>query len=264
MKLKFCSLSSGSSGNCHYVKTEDTSLLIDAGFSGKKIEGLLDKIGEKPNELDGILITHEHTDHIKGAGVMSRRYNLPIYANKGTWEAMEDKIGKISLENIKVIDTNKYFSLRDLDILATSIYHDAKEPVGYILNKSNKKISIVTDTGILDERLLESMSGSNIYLLESNHDVQMLRSGNYPISLQNRIISDFGHLSNSYAAESLSRLVEAKGEIVLLGHLSKDNNCPRTAFNEVAFRLMELGIDIRRDVLLNLTHRNKPTEIFTI
>lgn len=264
MKIDFCSLSSSSSGNCHYVSSDEVKLLVDAGFSGKTIEKLLDGIDVKCDEIDGILITHEHQDHIKGAGVLSRRYNIPIYANQGTWTGMEESIGKIKSENIKVIDTEKYLSLKDLDILPINIYHDANEPVGYVINGGNKKVSLVTDTGKLDDKILNHIKKSQIYLVESNHDIQMLRNGPYPVYLQNRIIGDFGHLSNDYIAEAMKDIIKGNGETILLAHLSKENNTPKTAFNQMAFKLLEMGIDIKKDINLELTHRDKQTKIFTI
>lgn len=139
MEMKFCSLSSGSSGNCQYIQTEKTKLLVDAGFSGKRIQELLKNINVCPTEINGILVTHEHIDHIKGVGIMSRRFDIPIFANKKTWEEMDEKIGNIDEKNIKIIDNNEYFNYRDLDIKAINIFHDAIDPVGYVLNYKNKK-----------------------------------------------------------------------------------------------------------------------------
>lgn len=264
MKMKFCSLSSGSSGNCHYIGTDNIELLVDAGLSGKRIENLLKQRDLKAENIDALLVTHEHTDHVSGIGVLSRRYDLPIYANEGTWKGMEDKIGKIKEENKKVFETEKEFELKDLSIKPIEIYHDAREPVGYIICKDDKKLSIVTDTGKLDDRIISAMEASDIYLLEANHDVQMLREGSYPYYLKERVLSDYGHLSNTYTASALSNLVRAQGETVFLGHLSRDNNTPRMAFNEVAFKLMDLGIDLKKDINLALTHRGKQTEIITL
>ncbi len=264
MDIDFCSLSSSSAGNCHYIGTENTKILVDVGFSGKKVESLLGGIGLKCEEIDGIFITHEHQDHIKGAGVLSRRYNIPIFANQGTWEGMEASIGKISPENIRLIETEAYYNFQDLDILPVKTYHDANESVGYIINAGRKKLSVITDTGKLDERIISSMKSSDLYLVESNHDIQMLRTGPYPAYLQDRIIGDFGHLSNAYIGDVMQDLVEARGETILLAHLSKDNNSPKTAFNEMAFKLIEKGIDIKEDINLELTYRDKQTKVYRI
>ena len=147
MNIKFCSLSSGSSGNCQYIETKGSRILVDAGFSGKKIESLLSSIEVDPTSIDAILVTHEHIDHIQGVGVLSRRYDIPIYANAKTWEGMSPIIKKVKSHNIKVFDSNKDFQLNDLDIYPFIVSHDSLEPVGYIMNHNNKKISIITDTG---------------------------------------------------------------------------------------------------------------------
>lgn len=264
MSIDFCSLSSSSSGNCHYLASDKMKILVDAGFSGKKIEGLLGGIDVSCQDLDAIFITHEHIDHIRGAGVLSRRYDLPIYANAGTWEAMEGDLGKLKKENIRILETDSYLNLKDLDILPVKTYHDARESVGYIVNSAGRKVSIITDTGKLDARILEAMASSDIYLVESNHDIQMLRNGSYPVYVQDRIRSDLGHLSNDYIAGAMQDLVEGRGETILLAHLSKDNNSPKTAFNEMAFSLMERGLDIKKDINLELTYRDRQTKLYRI
>lgn len=262
--INFCTLGSSSSGNCHFLGTDRTKILIDAGFSGKKIQDLLGNIDVKGEELNGIFVTHEHTDHIRGVGILSRRFDIPIYANFKTWEAMREKIGPVKEKNINIIETGKNFIFRDIDISSTSIYHDAEDPIGYIFNKNNKKISLITDTGKIDERIMEDIEGSNLYLLESNHDVTMLHNGPYPYNVKERVLSELGHLSNVDTSKALSELIQAKGEVVLLGHISSNNNTHRTAFNETAFKLMELGIDIKKDIKLALTYKDRQTKLYEI
>ena len=264
MKLKFCSLSSGSSGNCQYIETEKSKILIDAGFSGKRIESLLSSIEVNPSEISAIFITHEHSDHIHGAGVMSRRYNIPIYANGKTWEGMEEKLGKIKEENIKVFSSEEILAFRDLEILPIKIYHDASEPVGYVVHYKNKKISLVTDTGILSKKILDSIKDSNLYLLEANHDVEMLKNGSYPWPLKQRVLSNQGHLSNDYAGQALGEILNGLEEIVLLGHLSRENNTPEIAYETVARKLSNFGLDIINDIDLDLTFRDKASKIYEL
>lgn len=264
MSLEFSSLVSGSSGNCHYIGSKDGNFLVDAGLSGVQIEKLIRNIDRHLEDIDGIFVTHEHSDHIRGVGVLSRRYDIPIYANKGTWEAMEKDLGKISDKNIKIFDTNSQLDFKGIGIKPISIYHDAKEPVGYIVEDGKKKISIITDTGRLDGNILDNMRDSDLYLIESNHDIQMLRNGNYPYHLQERIRSDYGHLSNDYTSKAIKSLVKGKGEKIILGHLSKDNNTPKMAFNQTAFTLMELGLELGKDIKLELTYRNKNTKLFKL
>jgi phosphoribosyl 1,2-cyclic phosphodiesterase len=264
MTIKFCSLSSGSSGNCQYIETDNTKIIIDGGFSGKKIEGLLSSIGVDPCELDGIFITHEHIDHVRGVGVLSRRYDLPIFANANTWIGMEKTIGKIKENNIRVFTSEKDLDIRDITIYPIKIFHDALEPVGYIIYYKKNKISIVTDTGFVNDIMKEKMKGSNLYLMESNHDVDMLKEGSYPWALKQRVLSTRGHLSNIDAGMVLGDLVSASGEIILLGHLSQENNKPELAHKTVKNSMMNLGIDVDNDLTLDLTYRDKVTKVYIL
>lgn len=262
MGFKFCSLSSGSSGNCQYVETDNMKLLVDGGMSGKKIETLLKGIGVEPETIDSILVTHEHSDHIKGVGILSRRYNIPIWANQKTWGSMETKIGEISEENIKIFTTEKQFSMNDLGVYPFKLSHDAVEPVGYCLFYKNIKISILTDTGWVNDNIKESIKGSSLYLLESNHDVEMLKVGKYPYYLKRRIMSEEGHLSNDDAGKLIAEIATGKGEVVLLGHLSKENNFPLLAYETVKNIVEEAGININEDISLDLTYREKSTKVY--
>lgn len=264
MSIKFCSLSSGSSGNCQYIETENTRILIDAGFSGKKIEALLDSIGVCPTTIDAILVTHEHIDHTMGVGVLSRRYDLPIYANSNTWVGMDPIIKKIREKNTKVFNTNKSFYLNDLYIHPFSVSHDAMEPVGYLVYYKNIKISIITDTGWVSDSMRESIKNSHLYFMESNHDVKMLREGSYPYSLKQRIMSNIGHLSNVDAGNVLGDVLSGNGEIVLLGHLSQDNNRPKLAYETVRNIILEQGLDVDNSIRLNLSFRDKSTCVYSL
>lgn len=264
MKIKFCSLSSGSSGNCQYIETRNTKILIDAGFSGKRIEILLESIGVSPCELDGIFVTHEHTDHIRGVGVLSRRYNIPIYANENTWIGMEKNIGNVSSENTRVFISEKDLDIKDITVHPIKVFHDALEPVGYIIYYRNRKISIVTDTGWIDNIMKDKIKGSDLYLMESNHDIDMLREGSYPWPLKQRVLSTRGHLSNEDAGRVLGEVVAGKGEIILLGHLSKENNEPDLAHRTVKDSMVGLGLDVKKDITLDLTHRDRVSKVYEL
>ena len=264
MSIKFCSLSSGSSGNCQYIETENTKILIDAGFSGKKVESLLSSIGVCPTSLDAILVTHEHIDHTMGVGVLSRRYDIPIYANSNTWVGMEPIIKKIKEKNSKVFNTNKTFNLNDLSIHPFSISHDALEPVGYLIYHKNIKISIITDTGWVNDNMKENIKNSHLYFIESNHDVKMLREGSYPYYLKQRIMSNVGHLSNEDAGEVLGDVLSGNGEIVLLAHLSQDNNKPQLAYETVRNIILEQGLDVDNNIRLELSYRDRTTCIYSL
>jgi phosphoribosyl 1,2-cyclic phosphodiesterase len=264
MGIELCSIASGSSGNCIYIGADKVKLLLDCGLSGKRICQGLEQIGVIPQELTGILVTHEHSDHVHGVGVMSRRFDLPIYANQGTWEAMESKIGAIKDHNIKIIDSNKCFSIGSVDVKTYSIPHDAREPVGYSFFAKGKKVTIATDLGHASQELKQNLYDSDLLLLESNHDIEMLKMGSYPWPLKQRILGDNGHLSNEAAGIIISELVENNVARVVLAHLSKENNFPELAYQTVFSILTERGIRVGQDVKISLAHRDKPSEICTV
>nr|WP_280140143.1 MBL fold metallo-hydrolase [Proteiniborus ethanoligenes] len=260
--MKFCSLASGSSGNCQYIETDKVKLLVDAGLSGKRIQESLISIGVEPSTINGILVTHEHKDHIHGVGILSRRFNIPIYANENTWLSMKSEIGEVKEENIMVFDTNKIFEIKDLNIHPFNISHDSVEPVGYSFYHNNIKISIVTDTGYVSQEVKENIKNSHLLMIESNHDVQMLKVGSYPWFLKKRILGEHGHLSNDDAGRLLTEVISGNNECILLGHLSKENNFPELAYETVAGILTESGISITSDISLDLTYRDKPTKVY--
>ena len=264
MSIKFCSLSSGSSGNCQYIETSNTKILIDGGFSGKRIEVLLSSIGVSPTELDGIFVTHEHIDHVRGVGVLSRRYDLPIFANANTWVGMEKTIGKIKEENTKVFVSGKDLDMKDITVLPIKIFHDALEPVGYVIYYKKKKISIITDTGRVSSVMKDKIKGSDLYLMESNHDVDMLKEGSYPWPLKQRILSTVGHLSNEDAGRALGEVITGSGEIILLAHLSQDNNLPDLAYRTVGDSITKFGVDVQNDINLELTYRDRVTRVYEL
>ncbi|GFN37151.1 MBL fold metallo-hydrolase [Tepidimicrobium xylanilyticum] len=264
MGLKFCSLSSGSNGNCLYIETDRMRILIDGGLSGKRIEKLLSHIGICPTSINSILVTHEHIDHVRGVGVLSRKHDIPIYANEKTWISMKNIIGEIKEKNIKLIETNKYFQLGDIDILPFSTFHDAADPLGFCINYKKIKTSITTDTGWVNDNMKEIIKGSSLYFIEANHDVKMLKEGRYPWHLKKRILSTRGHLSNIDSGRVLSEVLTGDGEIVILAHLSEENNKPSIAYETVKESIEEHGIKVNRDLDLNLAHRGRPTKIFTL
>ncbi len=258
---KFAILSSGSSGNCLFIEYKGTSILVDAGFSAKRIEYLLSEIGKSPKDLDGIFVSHEHADHIKGAGTMSRKHNLPIYANDGTWKVMIQKCGKIKDENIKVFDSDKFLSFGSMDILPIKVHHDANEPVGFVFYLGNKKITTMTDTGIVDDKMAYEIKGSDIYYLEANHDLEALKRGPYPYPLKLRVMGKMGHLSNDQSAEALADALEGKEEHVYLGHLSETNNTPELSRLTIDSYLKSLGLDTTKDIHLDVADRHNPSGI---
>lgn len=255
MQLEFCTIASGSSGNCAYVGTKHTKLLIDAGISGKKIEQGLAELKLEGSQIDGLLITHEHTDHIKGAGIFSRRFDVPIYATADTWAAMSDSIGKIAPGNKRILYADEICPINDICVKPFAIPHDAAEPVGYSLFTGEKKITFATDIGHVTDTLKEQMQDSDILLLESNHDIEMLKNGRYPYHLKQRILGQKGHLSNHAAGELLAEVLTGKMKYVFLGHLSDENNTPHLAYETVEQILRKHHIEVGTQIRMDLANR---------
>ncbi|MDO5048002.1 MAG: MBL fold metallo-hydrolase [Anaerococcus sp.] len=258
---KFVSLSSGSSGNSVFVEHKGVRILVDAGFSGKKMEGLLAEIGEDPKNLDGIFLTHEHIDHVQGAGVLAKRYDIPIYANEGTWKGFIKRAKRLKDEHIKIFKSNTFLNFKSMDILPISIHHDALEPVGFVIYIGNKKISILTDTGFVDERMAREIKGSDVYYMEANHDLEALKMGPYPYKLKLRVMGKMGHLSNDDSASVLADALVGKGEEIFLAHLSETNNTPDLSRITVDNYLKSLGLDTKKDIKLEVADRFKPSRI---
>lgn len=263
--MVFSSLYSGSSGNSIFVGSDKTKILIDAGMPGKKIDEAFKAIGENPKEVKGIFITHEHSDHIKGVGIVSRKYDIPIYANEKTWSAMEKSLGKLKEYNIKIMDRRSIVEIDDLQIKSFNIPHDAIAPVGYTVSNGAKNISIATDFGTYTEEIKENIKDSEIILLECNHDISMLKFGPYPYSLKRRILSEVGHLSNEDCGDAVVDLVKYKqGKTILLGHLSGTNNLPDLAYQTVMNSLDDHGIIQGEDVSIAMASRHEPSGIIRV
>lgn len=238
--VKFVSLVSGSSGNSTFISDGRTKILVDCGMSGKALEKSLNDIGEKATDISAILVTHEHIDHVKGVGIISRRYNIPIYASMGTHNAMD--IGKVADENRCIVGDS--FEIGNIGIKCFDIPHDAAQPFGYSFFLDGEKISVATDIGHITDDIIQAVKGSNRILLESNHDVDMLKMGTYPYQLKQRILGENGHLSNDTAAEIAAVLANSGTKSIMLGHLSDENNYPQIAYNTVMNRLRADKIDI--------------------
>lgn len=237
--MRLCSIASGSSGNCIYVGSEATHLLVDVGISGKKVESGLNELGVTGREIDGILITHEHADHINGLGVLARKYQIPIYATRGTIDAIlkSGSLGKLDSSLFSEVQEDKKFTLKDLTINPMRISHDAAQPVAYRIAYGDRRVGVCTDLGVYDDYTVESLKGMNVLFLEANHDVNMLQVGPYPYYLKQRILGDRGHLSNENSGRLLCRLLHDKLQTVILGHLSKENNLPELAYETVRMEI---------------------------
>lgn len=228
--IRFCSLFSGSSGNSIYIDVSGTKILFDAGLSGVKIEKALGTIGVTADELSAVFVSHEHIDHVRGVGVLSRRYNLPVYANEKTWLAMESLVGKVGAANICYFKTGEELRIGEANVRAFSTPHDAAESVGFCVSDGDKRVAIATDIGHMTDGILNCLMGCELVLLESNHDLRMLEVGSYPYPLKRRIKGDFGHLSNDAAGEVAVRLAKSGTKRLFLGHLSQENNYPELAY----------------------------------
>lgn len=261
--LKFCSLYSGSSGNCLFVSTNNTKVLIDCGTSCKKICEGLASIDSSIEDIDAILVTHEHSDHVQSLGMVSKKFNIPVYANLETWNAMENQKEKISEENIKLFENDKDFLLNDLTIHPFTTPHDAANPCGFSIHNGKKRLSIATDLGYMDNRIFEQLQNSSFVLLESNYEPELLDASKYPYHLKQRIKGPNGHLSNETAGKTISELMKKDLKEVILGHLSKENNFPELAYKTVAEQLMNNNNDINT-IKLSVASRNSPGKIVNI
>lgn len=237
--MRLCSIASGSSGNCIYVGSDTTHLLVDTGISGKRVEQGLNQLGISGSDLDGILVTHEHADHISGLGVVARKYGIPIYTTPGTKEAIwkANSIGKVDSDLFNDVFPDETFQIKDISIYPIQTSHDAAQPVAYRFESEKKSVAVMTDLGVYTDYTVECLRGLDALLIEANHDVNMLQVGPYPYYLKQRILGNRGHLSNENCGRLLSRLLHDKLRTVLLGHLSKENNLEELAYETVRIEI---------------------------
>lgn len=259
--MKFSVLASGSSGNSLYIETGDAKLLVDAGLSGKQLNARLAQIGVHAENLTAILVTHEHIDHVKGLGVMARRYQLPIYVNEATYKHLPSSVGDIPSSLLNFLETGASFALADVGIESIAISHDAAEPIGFRFFEKDESLAIVTDLGYVNEKIIRSLDGVDSLIWESNHDVNMLRMGTYPWNIKRRILGDSGHLSNEDSAAALLEIVRGVGEQIYLAHLSQDNNLLELAHLTVKNVLEDAGLAIGTDIKLRETYPDRATDL---
>ncbi len=250
--FSICPLASGSKGNSLFVSCCNASILIDAGLSGIEIERRLNAVDISPESLTAIIITHEHSDHVKGAGILSRRFKLPVYITPKTYDATHS-LGKI--ENLCFFECGKPFKVDNILVSPFSISHDAKDPVGLTMEYNNQKIGVATDLGIATSLVKEHLNNCHILYLESNHDLEMLFNGPYPWHLKQRIKGRTGHLSNLDAAQLLSELNTDSLKHVILAHLSEENNSPEKAVLEISKNVNGSNV---------ILHVARPDEVGTI
>ena len=233
--MRLCSIASGSSGNCIYIGSDNTHLLIDTGISKKRIDEGLAELGLSGEDISGILITHEHSDHIQGLGVFSRKYSVPIYATKGTIAGIKNykSLGKMPEGIYNEVPKDECFMIGDLTVKPFAISHDANEPSGFRVEKEDKAVAVATDLGVYNDYTIENLKNLNAIILEANHDIHMLEVGPYPYYLKQRVLSNHGHLSNELSGRLLCNILHDKLSHIILGHLSKENNFPELAYETV-------------------------------
>lgn len=263
--MKMMTIASGSSGNCTFVGTEKTSLLVDVGVSKKKIEDGLKKIDLSLKDMDGILITHEHIDHVRAVGVIARSTGIPLYATPETCCEISQMsaLGEFDKSLLNPINVDELFNIGDIGVRAHSIWHDAVDPVCYSLYNGGKKVSIATDMGDYDDYIIEALKDSDGLLVEANHDIRMLECGSYPYNLKQRILGKRGHLSNEAGGRLLKALLNEHIKASFIGHLSKENNYPDLAYETVKLEIMDNPYtkDVR-DFNLRVADREKTSELF--
>ena len=233
--MRFVSIASGSSGNSIYVGSDSTHLLVDAGISSRRIEQGLESLGIRADELSAVVITHEHSDHVKGVSVLVRRHQLPVYATAGTMQALRQggMLAGCPEELLHEIRAEERFAVGDMELLPFAIDHDAAEPVAFRIESGSRAVAVATDMGHYTESIVRHLQQLDAILLESNHDVRMLEAGPYPYSLKRRILGRFGHLSNETAGKLLTEILHDGMRKILLGHLSRENNLPELAYETV-------------------------------
>lgn len=261
MRMTLCPLFSGSSGNSIFLSCGGVRLLVDAGMSAAREEAALREIGVDVRELDGVLVTHEHVDHVRGLGVLCRKYGLPVYANEGTWNGILQRESGIPQRCRRVFYTGEDFYIGAMSVHPFPIPHDALEPVGYTLSCQGLSCGIATDIGHIEEGWMRAVSGCQALVIEANHDVEMVERGPYPLRLKKRILSRHGHLSNVDCAKALVKLAGAGTRAAFLAHLSADNNLPELAYNTVCGALTEAGYDVSGAISVSVARRDRVSDM---
>jgi phosphoribosyl 1,2-cyclic phosphodiesterase len=262
--VKFSSLFSGSSGNCLFVGDGETRLLVDVGKSARAVERELEKIGEDARQLSGILITHEHIDHIRGLCMLAKRWNLPVFANCKTAAGITPDAAVE--RNIVLFEGGRSFPVGQMEITPFCLSHDAADTVGFSIcfHREDKRLTIAADTGRITEDLNRFILGSDLLYIESNYDENMLLSGRYPYFLKRRIAGEAGHLSNIDCARLCARAVAGGVRHLVLGHLSRENNMPELAYMTCRHVLKQEGITVEKDCTLDVSPRESAGRIIML
>ncbi len=252
--MRIINLSSGSDGNLTYIESSSQKILLDDGLSCTETIKRLNVIGISPSDLNAIIVTHEHSDHIKGIDLLSSKANLPVYAHSDVWVSLDDKLKRVAIKNRRLFDDD--FSLGELEIHPIELPHDVK-CFGYSFIEGNKKISVLTDLGHLTERILKSASGSQIIYVEANYDKDMLYNGTkYPLALKRRIDGPNGHLSNIDSGNAVEFFSATGTRQIVLSHLSKENNSPQLAYTFITEQIKKKGVIEGEDIHIDVATPN--------
>lgn len=264
MRLTLCPLFSGSSGNSIYISAGGVRLLVDAGMSASRVEAHLREIGVDIRDIDAILVTHEHVDHIRGLGVLCRKYGLPVYANEGTWDGILLRDSSIPLRCVRTFDTGEDFYIGGVNVHPFPIPHDANAPVGYSFDCQGLRCAVATDLGHICEGWMNAVAGCQALVLEANHDVEMVERGPYPQRLRRRILGRNGHLCNADCAKALLELAKKGTRAVSLAHLSVDNNLPELAYNTVCEALCGAGYAVGSEISVTVARRDRVSDMLVL
>ena len=264
MKLNFCSLSSGSSGNCYYLGNEFHGILIDAGISATSIRKFLKSIDISMQTIMGVLITHNHIDHIRGLEVLTRKNSLPAFTTDKIWKSILTPKSKMTSDCIREIPLQQKFHLAGFDIEAFPVHHDAPETIGFQITCGEKKITVATDLGHICETAAPYIQAANLLVIESNYDEQMLANGRYPHFLKARIRSNHGHLGNHQTSAFLADNISDNLSHICLAHLSKNNNTPEIVLQTIERIFVERGIILNGRPLITILNRNMPTNMIRL
>jgi len=264
MKLSFYSLASGSSGNSYYLGNEVHGILIDAGISATSTRKYLKSMGIPMQAIMGILITHNHTDHIRGLQVLTRRHYIPVFTTGKIWKSIPGTQKKISSDSFREIPLKQKFQLAEFDIEAFPVCHDAPETIGFHICAGNKKITIATDLGHICQTAAQYISAANLLVIEANYDEEMLVNGRYPHFLKARIQSDHGHLGNHQTSSFLADMINDDLSIICLAHLSKNNNTPEKVLQTLQQTFSERGITLNGRQRITILNRDMPTNMIRL